>query len=453
MKNKQNENLIFETEEIFVDAGWEQSLREELGALGPLPEGFREELSSRWKSASTEPDGKPESVSESRLGKATAGGAMTGKIDVASEKRPAQARVLTKNAPVKNGGKDGGRGLRYLSIAAVFVACLLVTIPFWDSLGMGNPTASNDMAGESYDYDMIADRGVGAGPYTQSSELKSSELAFESGRGTGISSGELSGESDRNASKKIIENYEIGLRTDEFDIAKAKLEKIALNQGGFISSFEIYGDGSEENRRSGHFVIKIPQDFSASVMEMFRSIGEVYNESKSMEDVTKRYTDIEIEIKNYEEAERRYLELYQKADTIEDMLRIEQELGRLRNLIDSHRATLKNYDYMVSYSTIRLTLMEVIEIVPTVSVEPGVWQKAKDGFVNTVNSLIRGFQNAFVFLISIVPTLALLLIALLIIWGISVPVRRRLKRSRDRRNEEGPESRESNTEKGVRSEE
>ncbi len=215
--------------------------------------------------------------------------------------------------------------------------------------------------------------------------------------------------------KKIIENYQLSMETENFDSAVASIKAVAEDCLGFVKSFDVYGSGTKNDPRNASFEVKIPAEKSAEYMESVKALGKVLNESKNVDDVSKVYSDIEVEIRNYEEAEDRYLELYEKAETIEDMLRVENELARLRNMIDIRKAELKNYDYLVSYSTIRLSLREVVEEREEVIVEPNVWQKAQNGFVASVNSLIKAAQNLFIALVSALPGIFIVLVFVLIV--------------------------------------
>lgn len=231
--------------------------------------------------------------------------------------------------------------------------------------------------------------------------------------------------------KKRIEQYHLSLETDQFDHAKKMLESFAEKSGGFVSSFEVQGGNRSEKsrfRRYASMTVKIPVDVSGEYLEHLRSVGNVISESKTVDDITKAYGDLQLEIRNLEKAEQRYLELFQKADTVEDMLLVENELGRLRGQIDIKKATLENYNYQSSYSTFYVSLNEVMEVNPVVNVEPGMWGRAKDGFVRMLNEMIRVGQDLVVFLISVLPLLA----AVLVLFGIMIVIfRAAVRKKRD----------------------
>ncbi len=225
--------------------------------------------------------------------------------------------------------------------------------------------------------------------------------------------------------KKIIENYYLSMQSEHFDEVMDSIKQFAEEEQGFIKSFDVNGNGTKHDRRRANLEIKIPAEKSGSYIDSITELCKVVSKSKNIDDVTKVYGDIMIEIRNYEEAEKRYLELYKKADTIEDMLLVENELSRLRNEIDTRKAQIKNYDYLVSYSTITLYVEEVVEEKEEIVVEPNVWQKAKNGFIESVNAVIEGAQGLFIGLVSIVP---MLLVALVIIVIVVIIVKSKSKK-------------------------
>ena len=56
--------------------------------------------------------------------------------------------------------------------------------------------------------------------------------------------------------------------------------------------------------------------------------------------------------------EERILEIMKKADQVEDILNIERELNRIRTEINQRKNILKNWDQLVDYSSIEVSLRE-----------------------------------------------------------------------------------------------
>lgn len=230
--------------------------------------------------------------------------------------------------------------------------------------------------------------------------------------------------------QKIIRNYSINIETEKYDDAVSKVEFEAKKFGGFVEYYDSWGSGKDYDWRRANISVKIPSERGEDYMHFLRGIGNVIAETKGSKNVTQTYRDLEIEIRNYEEAEKRYLELYDKAEIIPDMLMIENELSRIRINIDSRKAMLQSMDRQVDYSTFEIALVETVEKQEVVKVEQNIWTKAKNGFIAGVNKIISGTQNFFIFLVSSVPIIVLMILGILLLWLIIWAIVKKIKKRR-----------------------
>lgn len=411
-------NQETEAEDDFLDV----LISEEISALEPLPTDFMESLSEKWR------------IKE-------------GGVNMLQKKPYLEGQKREVSDPATTTKKKYGIKSLYVLAAAILI--VVVSYPFMSNMfGVRSRGKEKMNMAESYPQegnvgglDFVTD-------ISESYETKrDSDTAW-------VGTAEKQYNKNPGQNKKIIENFNIGINTEHFDHSRQKLEEIAQQSGGFISTFEVYTSMHREKgtkTRTATITVKIPSENSAGYLETLHELGEIYNESKTMDDITKEYADIEIEIRNFEEAEKRYLVLYQKAESIEDMLRVENELSRLRNLIDTRKAMLINYDYKVMYSTFYINLNEVVEIKPVVSVEPGMWERAKDGFVEGLNAVISGAQNVFVYLVSIIPALIVTIVLLVIALLIVTMIRKKYKKRAARLGDEKVTDRTAKTDVDIRS--
>jgi hypothetical protein len=75
--------------------------------------------------------------------------------------------------------------------------------------------------------------------------------------------------------------------------------------------------------------------------------------------VTEEFIDIQARIKTKKELENRYKELLAKANTVEELLSIEKELGTLRTEIESIEGRLKYLQDRVSLSSLTIEYYEL----------------------------------------------------------------------------------------------
>ncbi|MDF2677684.1 MAG: hypothetical protein K0Q97_2009, partial [Bacillota bacterium] len=109
-------------------------------------------------------------------------------------------------------------------------------------------------------------------------------------------------------------------------------------------------------------------------------------------------------------------ELFEKATTVQDMITIENELRRIRTEIDSLNMSLKDIDDRASLSTISLEVQEVLPANFNITGRDSVWDRAKEGFINTVNGIVDLVENILILIISLSPILVPFAIILIIVF-------------------------------------
>ena len=117
-------------------------------------------------------------------------------------------------------------------------------------------------------------------------------------------------------------------------------------------------------------------------------------------------------------AERdRLMEYLNSADTIEDMMAIEDHLTEVRYQIDSMESQLRTYDNMVDYSTVNINVVEVIEYTPVVepTEEKSTWERISEGFIHSVKDVAYDTKEFFIDLIINLPYILLFLVKVAII--------------------------------------
>ena len=209
---------------------------------------------------------------------------------------------------------------------------------------------------------------------------------------------------------------------------------------GWIESSSISGSNYYQkakgtaSTRDASFTLRIPSRRFNELMESLSALGNIPYSHIYTENVTSQYVDTQARLKAYQTQEARLLEMMELAESVEDVIIIEDRLTELRYRIESLQSTLNNWDRRVSYSTVSLTVKEVREYTPEVKEEPSYWQELKD-------ALKQGFRNAgqiikdlLVFLIEILPVLIILIpVVWLLIWLVKKVFRLDGSRARARR--------------------
>ncbi|MBQ1223627.1 MAG: DUF4349 domain-containing protein [Oscillospiraceae bacterium] len=220
--------------------------------------------------------------------------------------------------------------------------------------------------------------------------------------------------------RKLIYYVNYTLETKTFDDSVAKLLALTDTLGGYTESSETRGGNGSE--RYSTYVLRIPaeklQDFISSV----GTIGSIQHESLSSEDVTLEYVDVEAQLTTLRAKETRLTELLEQAETLEDVLKIEDSLNSVRYEIESATSQLNTMASLVNYSTVTINLHEVIEYTPIVKAPLTFGEKLSLEFSRSIERVWDGFQNFTIwFLGNIVEiVLVLTLIAAVVLVNILI---------------------------------
>ena len=141
--------------------------------------------------------------------------------------------------------------------------------------------------------------------------------------------------------RKIIYNSSLTLEVDSSQNAKAKVLAMAKEYKGYMVS-----------SNTNSITVRIPSSDLESALKRFKGVGKLISESQSSRDVTDEYFDIQLRLDNAEKARKRYTELLEQAETVEEILKIEKELERLNEKIERFKGKIKSFDKQVDYSII-----------------------------------------------------------------------------------------------------
>lgn len=258
-----------------------------------------------------------------------------------------------------------------------------------------------------------------AGGDSYSGSAKSAE-AIRIGRPTPApTAGATAAEVDQ----KIIKTANLDLQVKDVPEA-AKLTVFKANsRGGFVQESSV-SEGSN-GRKYGSVTVRVPaENFEELIMDLRQLALVVRNESISGQDVTEQYTDLAARLKNAKAQEATYLAVLAQAKSVEDILKVQNYLGNIRETIERYEGQLKYMENRTSLSTVSVSFSEE----PSVPV-PGKEFRPGTAVTEAWRTLVALAQALLIFLIwfAIIGG-AFLLPLVLVIWLIVWVVRRRLTR-------------------------
>lgn len=202
--------------------------------------------------------------------------------------------------------------------------------------------------------------------------------------------------------RKLIRNVNITTETKEYDALLSNVKRQVDELGGYIESLSEYQDTWRENTtRNASLTIRVPKAKADKLITAVEDGSNITSRDENLEDVTLAYVDMESHKKALETEQDRLLELMEKAESLEDIITIEERLTNVRYQIESMESQLRTYDNKIDYTTIHLNISEVRELTPTV--EKGYFEKMGEGFLDSLSGVFVGIAEFISWFIVHIP--------------------------------------------------
>ncbi len=193
--------------------------------------------------------------------------------------------------------------------------------------------------------------------------------------------------------KKLILTSYMTLETQDLDGLMETLLPTIERYGGYVQR------SSSGNRGSTRYYdasIRIPAERYNEFLQEIKGSGNAVYYSEETKDITDSYTDIQARLSSLKAQEAKVLEFYDRAEDLEDLMTVEARLSEIRYQIEYYEAQIKNYDLLVAYSTLNLTVNETQVYTP---VTTSFFARLGRAFSNGFRSFLNGIED---FLIDVV---------------------------------------------------
>ena len=240
--------------------------------------------------------------------------------------------------------------------------------------------------------------------------------------------------------EKIIYSADATLETTDFDAAISGVIELVEKNGGWVESSSINGAnyynisrGNSYNR-SAYYVLRIPGDKFQLMMNSLSELGNVPYTHIYTENVTAQYYDTQARLTAYKAQESRLVEMMAIAETVEDVIAIEDKLTDIRYRIDSLQTSLNNWDRRVNYSTLNLGVEEVKEYTPDEK-KISYGQELLKAFTDAIEGVGEFFKDALVFVVSAIPALVIIAVLFFVLRPVLKKSGARCKARREKKAE------------------
>jgi hypothetical protein len=164
------------------------------------------------------------------------------------------------------------------------------------------------------------------------------------------------------AGTMIVRHGEASIQVQQVEAAVARIRQTASQFGGFVGNTALI-TGKEE-QKSATLELRIPSAQFDAVVGALNQLGKVETVTVSAEDVSEEYVDLGARLANARRVEARLVEmLAARTGKLSDVLRVEQELARVRQEAERYEARIRWLERRASLSSLAVSLHEKIPLI------------------------------------------------------------------------------------------
>ena len=152
-----------------------------------------------------------------------------------------------------------------------------------------------------------------------------------------------------------------------------------------------------------------------SFLNMVKENSNVTYSSSSTENVTLSYVDMQSHIKALKTEQETLMGILEKAEKLEDIIALQNQLTNIRYELESYESQLRVYDNRINYSTLYLDINEV-ERETNVATELTYGEEIRQGLSDTMYSIRQGLRDFSIWFIVNLPILFIWAVVLVILF-------------------------------------
>jgi hypothetical protein len=159
------------------------------------------------------------------------------------------------------------------------------------------------------------------------------------------------------APSMVIRTGQAFIEVEKVDPAVLKIRQLAVQFGGYIANSSM--SGGRDQIRQATFELKIPAARYEEAVNSLSTIGKVETVSSNAQDVGEEFVDVTARVNNARRLEERLISLLaNRTGKLDEVLRVERELARVREEIERYEGRLRFLTTRVATSTLTITVHE-----------------------------------------------------------------------------------------------
>ncbi|HUR31491.1 MAG TPA: DUF4349 domain-containing protein [Saprospiraceae bacterium] len=218
--------------------------------------------------------------------------------------------------------------------------------------------------------------------------------------------------------QQIIRNGSMNIKVDDALKTKTEVDTIIKRRKAYAGNEQFDNTDYSANY---HIQIRIPaENLDALVSDLEALDGTVTYKSINSRDVTEEFIDLETRLANKRAYLEQYRQLLKNAHSIEDIMKVREQIRALEEEIESVEGRLKYLRNQVSLSTLDLTLTQEKAYIFRPDRKINFFERLKD-------SLSTGWYGFVEFSLALIGLWPFWILVILVIWLLRKYSKRRSK--------------------------
>jgi hypothetical protein len=185
----------------------------------------------------------------------------------------------------------------------------------------------------------------------------------------------------------------LSVKSGAFDSSLSTVRTLVEGMGGYVSGTDAQANPQGNGGiRTGVISFMVPASKFDATIDALAGLGKVQNEHISGQDVSAQYVDLQARLANEEAQRNAMLALLGKAQTVSDIIAVQNQLGQITGQIEQLKGQIQYIEHNVAFSTITVQITEAG--VPVTTAPSDNWgfvsafSDAAHNFVTTINYMI-----------------------------------------------------------------
>ncbi len=146
----------------------------------------------------------------------------------------------------------------------------------------------------------------------------------------------------------------MAVEVDDTNQRAKEVESMVRKSSGILVSVDL------NDKSSGLVNMKVPEEKLELMLDEIGTLGKVTSRRVKSKDITEQVADAAVKLENLRQLRSRYRKLLDRAEKVDEMLKIERELARVQTEIEQLEARNRSLSQQVAMADVELKLSQKI---------------------------------------------------------------------------------------------